>query len=201
MSADDKRLPAASEDSKELVGFGKPGDQNPEPLGVSPDGRSKRKEIRRRKRVKPTGTLSERVKAFVDSLETDFPERFKHRSKDMKKRVLQLVKFHMPPHPKRPGKRKTSWMSEAHRMWQHQRREISEGKRMKVDWLSLAKEWIPDFEKIRSNLVRSAKIRKLRNAVAQRVARQGQERLQRNRAGGKRAPVRGQVLSLDSPCE
>ena len=126
-------------------------------------------------------SLYAKVAAYVEDLALTYPERIRRRPAVLKKRVVELVRHIMPPHPKRTGKPMSPRVTEACRLLAEQDAEITQGKRQKRDWLAIAKKCIPGFERIRSIKSRSDAIRRLQNAVSQRLARQRQAHKRRNR--------------------
>ena len=141
-----------------------------------------RKERRQRKRTEnPTkDRMNDEVVAFVEKLEAKYPERFRHRAKQAKARVITLVRLHMRPHPKPSGKPKDPRITDALRLKRLQEREIREGKRKTLSWIGIARTCIPNFDKM-SKWRRSGELRRLQNAVKQREARE-RKRKERTRA-------------------
>lgn len=135
-----------------------------------------------------TPPLHTKVTAFVEDLAFTYPERMRLRPAVLKKRVMELVRHIMPPHPKRTGKPMSPRVTDACRLLAEQDREMAQGRRHKRDWLVIAKKCIPGFERIRSIKSRSDAIRRLQNAVSQRLARQRQAHKRRN-ASSQQQPV------------
>lgn len=99
--------------------------------------------------------------------------------------ALSLLKLHMPPHPNPSGRRKDSRITEALRLKRQQEREIREGRRKRLDWISMAKTCVRGFDKIKCDWHRSRALEQLQNAVKQRESRERKQD-ERDRHGARR---------------
>ena len=145
---------------------------SPRPLELLKKAESKKKRKEARRAVHPTeDTMNGDVKAFVEMLEAKYPERFRHRAKQAKARVITLVKLHLRPYPKRSGRPKDPRITEALQLKRQQERQVREGKRKTLSWIGIARKCISNFDDM-SKWRRAGELRRLQNATKQRESRE-----------------------------
>ena len=113
--------------------------------------------------------LSTRVDEFCKELLADFASRVKRQPKGFRARVQALIAKRLPPFRKPPGRPKSNRVSLATTFYQAQRLEVAEKRRVRIDWVAIARESDPSFAGIRSVYYRQAALKRLRDAVYARV--------------------------------
>ena len=118
-------------------------------------------------------SLEQEVQLFTERLCCSFETQMKRRPAETKRRVLRLVNRHLPPHPRPTGRRPERRITKATEMYLRQREEIRSRRRRKTNWQEIARQYVPDYTKFRSEYRRRlrAELTKLRNAVYARLGR------------------------------
>lgn len=135
-------------------------------MSASPSSHTKRKCPA--KSTRPD-RLSVRIDEFCRELLADFASRVSRQPKGFRARVLALMAKRLPPFKKSPGRPKSNRVSLATAFYQAQRLEVNEKRRVRVDWLAIARESDPSFAGIRSDYYRRVALKRLRDAVYARV--------------------------------
>ena len=135
-------------------------------MSASPTPPAKRK--RSAKSTRPD-RLFTRVDEFCKELLADFASRVSRQPKGFRARVLALIAKRLPPFKKSPGRPKSNRVSLSAIFYQAQRLEVNEKRRVRIDWVAIARESDPSFSRIRSDYYRRVTLKRLRDAVYVRV--------------------------------
>lgn len=114
--------------------------------------------------------LSECVDEFCKELTSAFELRIERNPRGFKRRVLALVATRLPPFAKPPGRPRLRRITSAVEAYRAQLAELSTGKRLRIDWLRIARECDRTFISIRSEYRRRVELKRLRDAVHARVS-------------------------------
>lgn len=132
----------------------------------SPKRRGKRP--RKRQPAAPPGSpLRNHVEHFVIETKEKFSKQAKRSPRTFRARVIATVKAVFGPQPKPPGAPRKTAITMASELFQEQRKEIGEGTRERVNWVSIARVVYPKLWK-RPAAARRVAMDRLRNAVYKR---------------------------------
>ena len=113
--------------------------------------------------------LSARIDEFCRELLADFAPRVKRQPRGFRARVLAQIAKRLPPFKKSPGRPKSNRVTLAAIFYQAQRLEVTEKRRVRIDWVAIARESDPSFARIKSDYYRRVALKRLRDAVYVRV--------------------------------
>jgi hypothetical protein len=188
-----KALPDSADTPAKVDGSGKPSEElldigaaeHNAPIAPEEHKWKARSEPRLRPQTKRCGAritaLEKQASEFAKALKASFGPWIKESPRAFKKRVLSLLRSHLPPYPRPGGRRRFPHITTAVKLYRDQLRQVREKTRTTVAWTAIARECVPGFDQM-PYYARAVRLGALRNAVYARRKRERKARRQRRSA-------------------